>query len=93
MENRGAIAVRVAKVLSVFEYAAISMLVLALVARLTKIPDGGIFCMMGISLLALTPLVGVAIAGISSAKGKRKNMLPCAIIIVIVYAAALILAR
>jgi uncharacterized membrane protein len=93
MNNKSGTAVRVARVLSVFEYVAISMLVVALITRLTKIPDGGVFCMLGISLLAITPLAGVAVAGLSSTKSRRRGMLPYSIIIVVVYLAALLLAR
>jgi hypothetical protein len=93
VEDKSGNAIRVARVLSVFEYVAISMLVVALITRLTKIPDGGVFCMLGISLLAITPLAGVVTAGISPRGSGRRKMLPNSIIIVIVYVAALLLAR
>lgn len=82
-----------ARSLKIFEYAAVSILSMAIITHLARLSISNTLVIMGIGLMAIAPLAGVITAGtISIMSGKRK-LFYMAIIIVAIYIAAFLAAR
>ena len=84
---------KVAISLTVFEYAAVSLLTIAVIGRLAKIQTADIITVIGTALVAFAPVAGIITAGVISLQHKKRNLSLYSIIIVAIYIAAFLLAR
>ncbi len=84
---------KVALVLTIFEYTAVSLLSIAIICRVADISVVGIFNVMGTAMVAFAPVAGIITAGLVSARWGKQKLAVYSGIILAVYIAAFLLAR
>ncbi|MEE9553160.1 MAG: hypothetical protein V3W18_02590 [candidate division Zixibacteria bacterium] len=84
---------KVAIVLSVFEYTAVSLLALAIIGQLLKIPTAGTLNITGTALVALAPVAGIITAGVVLARHNQLRLAVYSSIILGIYIIAFLAAR
>ncbi len=82
-----------ARSLKIFEYAAVSILSIAIITHLARLSISNMLVIIGIGLMAIAPLAGVITAGVISIMSGKRKLFYIAIIIVAVYIAAFMAAR
>ena len=93
MKSDDDIALKVARILKIFEYAAVTLLSLALIMRPGFLSLSGIVAITGIGLLVASPVAGVITAGVISYRREKKNVSYISLLIVIVYVMAVVISR
>ncbi len=79
--------------LKIFEYAAVSMLLITVITRFAGFSISKTTAIVGIGLMAIAPLAGVITAGVISLRSGKHRLFLMTIIIVAVYVAAFLVAR
>ncbi len=82
-----------ARSLKIFEYAAVSILSIAVITHLARLSVSNTLVIIGIGLMAIAPLAGVITTGLISFKSGKRRLSYMAIIIVVIYIAAFLVAR
>lgn len=93
MEFTAYIQSKVALVLAVFEYTAVSLLSIAIICRVADLSIVSIFNKMGTAMVAFAPVAGIITAGAVSARWGKQKLAFYSGIILAVYIAAFLLAR
>ena len=94
MTNKiGSINKLTARSLKIFEYAAVSILSMAVITHLAKFSISKTMVIIGIGLMAIAPLAGVITTGLISFKSGKRRLSYMAIIIVAIYITAFLVAR
>ncbi len=92
-ENHADIASRVVKVLRLFEYAAVSLLLLTLLAHFLRISISSTIAVAGVVLVVLTPVAGVIVTGWLSLRSSRRSLFYISSLIVLIFMIALWISR
>ncbi len=79
--------------LKIFEYAAVSVLSIAIITHLARFSISNTLVIIGIGLMAIAPLAGVITAGVISIMSGKRRLFYLAAMIVAVNVAAFLLAR
>ncbi|MEE8418237.1 MAG: hypothetical protein V3S06_06180 [candidate division Zixibacteria bacterium] len=82
-----------ARSLKIFEYAAVSILSIAVITHLARLSISNTLVIIGIGLMAIAPLAGVITAGVISIMSGKRRLFYLAAMIVAVNVAAFLLAR
>ena len=93
MYKNSNIAKLTARSLKIFEYAAVSILSIAIITHLAKLSISNTLVIIGIGLMAIAPLAGVITAGTISLRLGKRKLFYIAIFIVAIYIAAFLVAR
>lgn len=81
-----------ARSLKIFEYAAVSMLSITVIAHLARLSISTTLVVIGIGLMAIAPLAGVITTGILSIRSGRRRLFYISIVIVAIYIVAFLVA-
>lgn len=84
---------KTALALTIFEYAAVSILAVAVICRLIELPGLGFLSVIGTALVASAPIAGVVTAGVISLKYRKYDLFAYSVVIISVYVIALAAAR
>ncbi len=82
-----------ARSLKIFEYAAVSILSIAIITHLARFSISNTLVIIGIGSMAIAPLAGVITAGVISIMSGKRRLFYLATMIVAVNVAAFLLAR
>ncbi len=91
--NIGNINKMTARSLKIFEYAAVSLLLITVITRFAGFSISKTVAIVGIGLMVVAPLAGVITAGVISLRSGNRKLFYMAIIIVAVYVAAFLAGR
>lgn len=79
----------VVKILRLFEYTAVSLLLLTVLAHLLKMPVSSTLAVAGICMMLLAPIAGAVAAGWLFFKSGRCNLFYMSLVIVVIFVMAL----
>jgi hypothetical protein len=79
----------VAKILKLFEYSAVSLLLLTVLAHLLKMPISSTLAVAGICMMLMAPIAGAVAAGWLFFKSGRCNLFYISLVIVVTFVIAL----
>jgi MFS family permease len=92
-ENYADIASRVVKALKLFEYSAVSLLLLTLLAHFLRISISSTVAVVGVVLVVVTPAAGVVVTGWLSLRSGRRALFYISLLIIAIFMIALWVSR
>lgn len=81
------------KILKLFEYSAVSLLLLTVLAHLLRVPVSSTLAVIGICLMLLAPVAGAVTAGWLFFRSGRCNLFYTSLVIVVIFIMALWVSR